>query len=116
LAATSEVVNNPLKERLIEESKKDKLLQGMLEDAEQGQDSGSKSTLVADEDGIAYLHSLIYVPRAMRKEIIKMHHDLPTSGHQGIEKTSTKNMWSKGFSENTWEPVKNLTNCRQLVQ
>jgi hypothetical protein len=26
------------------------------------QSSGSKSTLEADEDGIAYLHSLIYVP------------------------------------------------------
>jgi hypothetical protein len=66
---------------LIKESKKDKLLQGMLKDAEAGQSSGSKSALEADEDGIAYLHSLIYVPRAMRKEIIRMHYDLPMSGH-----------------------------------
>ena len=34
LAATSEVVNNPLRERLIKESKKDKLLQGILKDTE----------------------------------------------------------------------------------
>jgi hypothetical protein len=36
LAATSEVVNNPLKEKLIKETKKDKLIQKMLEDAKEG--------------------------------------------------------------------------------
>jgi hypothetical protein len=81
LAATSEMANNPLQDRLIEESKKDKLLQGILEDAEAGQSSGSKSALEANKDGIAYLHSLIYVPQAMRKEIIRMHYDLLMSGH-----------------------------------
>jgi hypothetical protein len=80
------MANNPLRDRLIKESKKDKLLQGMLEDAEAGQSLGSKSALEADEDGIAYLHSLIYVLQAMRKEIIRMHHDLLMSGYQGIEK------------------------------
>jgi hypothetical protein len=34
----------------------------MLKDTEAGQSSGSKSALEADEDGIAYLYSLIYVP------------------------------------------------------
>jgi hypothetical protein len=53
----------------------------MLKDAEAGQSSGSKSALEADEDSIAYLHSLIYVLQAMHKEIIRMHHDLPMSGH-----------------------------------
>jgi hypothetical protein len=48
----------------------------MLEDAEAGQSSGSKSTLEADEDGIAYLHSLIYILQVMYKEIIRMHYDL----------------------------------------
>jgi hypothetical protein len=66
---------------LIKESKKDKLLQGILEDTEAGQSSGSKSALEADEDSIAYLHSLIYVPQAMHKEIIRMHYDLPMSRH-----------------------------------
>ena len=75
----SELANNPIKERLIEESKKDKLLQGMLKDAKQS--SGSKSALIADEDGIAYLHNLIYVPRIMRNKIIRMHHDLLISGY-----------------------------------
>ena len=58
----------------------------MLEDAKEGQDSGSESTLTADEDSMAYLHSLIYIPRAMYKEIIKIYHNLPTSGYQGIKK------------------------------
>jgi hypothetical protein len=55
------MANNPLWDRLIEESKKDKLLQGMLKDTEAGQSLGSKSALEADKDSIAYLHSLIYV-------------------------------------------------------
>jgi Fic family protein len=59
----------------------------MLKDAEAGQSSGSKSALEADEDSIAYLHSLIYVPQVMHKEIIRMHHDLLMSGYQGIKKT-----------------------------
>jgi hypothetical protein len=71
---------------LIEESKKDKLLQGMLKDAEAGQSSGSESALEADKDSIAYLHSLIYIPRAMCKEIIRIHHDLLMSGYQRIKK------------------------------
>jgi hypothetical protein len=61
-------------------------LQGILEDAEAGQSSGSKSALEADEDSIAYLHSLIYVPQAIRKEIIRIYHDLLMSRYQGIKK------------------------------
>jgi hypothetical protein len=48
----------------------------MLKDAEAGQSSGSKSALEADKDGIAYLHSLIYVPQVMCKEIIRMYYNL----------------------------------------
>jgi hypothetical protein len=81
------MANNLLQDRLIKESKKDKLLQGILKDAEAGQSSGSKSALEANEDSIAYLHSLIYVPQAMRKEIIRIHHNLLISRYQGIEKT-----------------------------
>jgi hypothetical protein len=58
----------------------------MLKDAEAGQSSGSKNALEANEDGIAYLYSLIYVLQAMCKEIIRMHHDLLMSGYQGIKK------------------------------
>jgi hypothetical protein len=58
----------------------------MLKDTEAGQSSGSKSALEADEDSIAYLYSLIYVPQAMHKEIIRMHYDLLMSGYQGIKK------------------------------
>jgi hypothetical protein len=59
----------------------------MLKDTEAGQSSGSKNTLEANKDSIAYLHSLIYVPQAIRKEIIRIHHDLLISRYQGIEKT-----------------------------
>jgi hypothetical protein len=56
------MANNLLWDRLIKESKKDKLLQGILKDAEIGQSLRSKSALEANEDSIAYLHSLIYIP------------------------------------------------------
>jgi hypothetical protein len=62
-------------------------LQGILEDAEAGQSSGSKSALEANKDSIAYLYSLIYVPQVIHKEIIRIHHNLPISGYQGIKKT-----------------------------
>jgi hypothetical protein len=58
----------------------------MLEDTEAGQSSGSKSALEANKDSIAYLYSLIYIPQVMHKEIIRIHHDLLISGHQGIKK------------------------------
>jgi hypothetical protein len=78
----------------------------MLEDIEAGQSSGNKSALEADEDSIAYLHSLIYIPQAMCKEIIRMHYDLPISGYQRIEKTH------KQISRNYYMPnlQKEVTN------
>jgi hypothetical protein len=53
----------------------------MLKDTEAGQSSGSKSTLEANKDNIAYLYSLIYVPQAIYKEIIRMHYNLLISGY-----------------------------------
>lgn len=41
---------------------------------------------MADKDGITYLHGLIYVPKVICKEIIRIHYDLLISRHQRIKK------------------------------
>jgi hypothetical protein len=91
-------------------------LQGILEDTEAGQSSGSKSALEADEDGIAYLHSLIYVPRVMHKEIIRMHYDLLMSRHQGIEKTHeqiARNYYMLNLQKEVTNYIKNCDSYQQ---
>ena len=45
------------------------------------QSSGSKSTLIANKDNITCLHNLIYIPRIIRNEIIRMYHNLLISGY-----------------------------------
>ena len=100
----SKLANNPIKEKLIEESKKDKLLQGMLKNAKQS--SKSKSALIADKDNITYLHNLIYVPRIIRNKIIRIHYDLLTSGHQGIEKMHEQ-ISKNYYMPNLWKEVTN---------
>ena len=85
----------------------------MLKDAEAGQSSGSKSTLEADEDSIAYLYSLIYIPQAMHKEIIRIHHNLPMSRHQGIEKTYeqiSRNYYMPNLQKEVINYIKNCDN------
>ena len=44
--------------------------------------------LSKNERGLVYMHNLIYVPKSMRNEIIRMHHDQPIFGHLGNEKTT----------------------------
>jgi aminoglycoside phosphotransferase len=88
----------------------------MLEDTEAGQSSGSKSALEANEDGIAYLHSLIYVPQVIRKEIIRMHHDLLMSRHQGIKKTHeqiSKNYYIPNLQKEVTNYIKNYDSYQQ---
>jgi hypothetical protein len=91
-------------------------LQGILKDTEAGQSSGSKSTLEANEDGIAYLYSLIYVPQAMHKEIIRMYYDLLISGYQGIEKTYeqiSRNYYMPNLQKEVINYIKNYDSCQQ---
>jgi hypothetical protein len=86
----------------------------MLKDAEVGQSSGSKSALEADKDGIAYLHSLIYIPQVMHKEIIRMHHNLPMSRYQGIKKMHKqifRNYYMPNLRKEVINYIKNYDNC-----
>jgi hypothetical protein len=88
----------------------------MLKDAEVGQSSGSKSALEADKDGIAYLHSLIYVSQAMCKEIIRMHYDLLISRYQGIKKTHeqiSRNYYILNLQKEVINYIKNCDSYQQ---
>jgi hypothetical protein len=67
--------------------------------------------LEANEDGIAYLYSLIYVPQAIYKEIIRIYHNLLMSRYQGIEKTH-KQIARNYYMPNLQKEVTNyIKNC-----
>lgn len=78
LAATIHIQDDMIA-KIIKETKTDQWIQEMLEHSDSGR-------LTSDEDGIVYLHGLIYVPEVLRDEIIQMHHDVPLRGHFGTEK------------------------------
>jgi hypothetical protein len=82
LAATIELNEDPLIQEITEATKKDKIIQEMLEN------SAENENLTANEKGLVYLRNLIYIPNCMRIKIIKRHHDDPMHRHIGTEKTA----------------------------
>jgi hypothetical protein len=52
------------------------------------ENSAENENLTANEKGLVYLRSLIYIPDCMRTEIIKRHHNNPMHRHIGTEKTA----------------------------
>jgi hypothetical protein len=99
LAATIELQEDPLIQRIIEATKKDKIIQEMLEN------SAENKHMTTNEQGLIYLRGLIYIPECMRSEIIARHHDDPMHGHMGTEKTA------EAISRNYYFP-----NMRRKVQ
>jgi transposase InsO family protein len=81
LAATIELKDDELLDQLRETTKNDQAMQDLLED------SMTNDKLTQDDTGLVYMHGLIYVPMALREEVIRRHHNLPTHGHTGTEKT-----------------------------
>jgi hypothetical protein len=82
LAATIELHEDPLIQKIIEATKGDKIIQEMLEN------SAENENLTTDDRGLVYLRNLVYIPDCMRNEVIKRHHDDPMHGHMGTEKTA----------------------------
>lgn len=99
LAATIELTEDPLIQKIIKATKTDKIIQEMLEN------SADNENLSTDERGLVYLRNLIYIPEPMRTEIIARHHDDPMHGHMGTEKTA------EAISRNYYFP-----NMRRKVQ
>jgi hypothetical protein len=82
LAATIELNEDLLIQEIAEATKKDKIIQEMLENLVENKN------LTADENGLVYLRNLIYIPDCMRTEIIKQHYNDPMHGYMGTEKTA----------------------------
>ncbi|KAF4228200.1 hypothetical protein CNMCM8980_006938 [Aspergillus fumigatiaffinis] len=99
LAATIELQEDPLIQRIIEATKKDKIIQEMLEN------SAENKHMTTNEQGLIYLRGLIYIPECMRSEIIARHHNDPMHSHMGTEKTA------EAISRNYYFP-----NMRRKVQ
>jgi hypothetical protein len=82
LTATIELNEDPLIQEIAEATKKDKIIQEMLENL------AENKNLITNEKGLVYLRSLIYIPDCMRTKIIKQHHDDPMHRYMGTEKTA----------------------------
>ena len=47
-------------------------------------------------DGLLLRNGLVYIPEPLRVDIIRAHHDVPLTGHQGVARTCeliTCNFW-----------------------
>jgi transposase InsO family protein len=79
LAATITINESGFHQRLIEATKRDKNIMTALHNGE-----------ATNHNGLALWQGSILVPPTMIHEIIKEHHDPPTEGYQGIERTIEK--------------------------
>ena len=78
------------------------------------ENSAENNKLTTADNGLVYLHNLIYVPKSMRNEIISMHHDTPLHGHTGTEKTTeqiARNYYFPNIRKIVREYVKNCEVC-----
>lgn len=110
LAATIQIQDEPLMNRIIGETKKDQMIQEMVENSEEIE------KLTTDDNEIVYMHGLIYVPKSMRTKILTMHHDTPLHGHMGIEKTAEQ-IARNYYFPNLWKTVRDyVKNCEVCIQ
>jgi transposase InsO family protein len=79
LAATSELQDDEWLEKIREATRNDESIQNIL---------GNSTALT--KNGLVHIHGLIYVPGNLQNDVIRLHHDEPTQGHLGIEKTIEK--------------------------
>jgi transposase InsO family protein len=108
LAATMEVIEDPIITKLIEATKSDKTIQEMIK--------VDNDNITTDDNGLVYFRGLIYVPKTLREEIIKLHHDTPLYGHMGTEKTIeqiSRNYYFPNMRRKVEKYMKNCTICQQ---
>lgn len=80
LAATMETTtDSELQDKIVEETLKDDLIQSLIKNED--------DKVTATETGLVFWYGLIYVPRPVRNEIIRLHHDTLISGHPGQTNT-----------------------------
>ena len=108
LAAMIHIKDNTLEKKIIEEIRKDNMIQDMIKN------SADNNKMSKDNKGIVYMHNLIYIPKSMRNKIITLHHNLPLHGHPGIEKTAEKiaqNYYFPNLRKMAQNYMKNCETC-----
>ena len=84
LAAMIYIEDDTLEKKIIEETRKDNIIQDMIDN------SADNNKITKDNKGIVYMHNLIYIPKSMRNKIMALHHNSPLYGYPGTEKTTEK--------------------------
>jgi hypothetical protein len=109
LVATSELKDDEFTQQIREATEKDNLIQEIR--------SNLKDNRIIDsDDGLVYLHGLIYIPNTLRSEVIRQHHDMPTHGHMGVEKTMeqiTRNFYFPNMARKVRYYIKNCDTCQR---
>jgi hypothetical protein len=81
LAATTEIVQDPIITKLIKTTKSDQTIQEIIKF------NNNNDKITTNNTGLVYFYGLIYVPRDLWDKIIKLHHATPLYGYMGTEKT-----------------------------
>ena len=105
LAMTITVESGDFHEKFVKATERDKVLSTALQNHE-----------AIRENGLAIWRGSILVPAVMITEIIQMHHDLPTEGHPGIERTIEKiqrNYYFPRMRKLVEEYIKKCENCNR---
>jgi transposase InsO family protein len=109
LAATSELKDDEFTQQIREATTKDRLIQEI-------QENPKDNRVIDEDDGLVYLHGLIYIPTTLRNEVIRRHHDMPTHGHTGVEKTMeqiTRNFYFPNMMRKVRNYIKDCDTCQR---
>lgn len=107
LAATSEPEDDGWLDQLRRATAEDESMQKILATDQYG---------AMSDEGLVLVHGLIYVPRPLQTEAIRKHHDLPTHGHQGIDKTVeqiSRNYYIPNMHRKVRGYIRNCDTCQR---
>ena len=82
LAATLHIDDDTLEKKIVEEMKKNKIIQEILKELI------NNNKITTSDNGIIFMHNLIYISKSMRQEIIGIYHNSPIHRYIRIEKTA----------------------------
>ena len=78
------------------------------------EESINNNKIMTSDNGIIFMHNLIYISKSMRQEIISMHHNSPAHEHIGTEKIAeqiARNYYFLNLMKNIQYYVKNCKTC-----
>lgn len=108
LAATIELETNEIEQKIAEETKNEPLMEKYAETVKEKVNRGANGTI--------YIHGLLYVPEKLREDIIRQHHDDPTRGHPGIDKTMEQILRNYYFPNMRRRIMRYIQNCDTCIR